>query len=148
MLWDKAFRREAIFRPSSGVLNEAINSGNLSIISNEFLRNTLSSWEADLQHLRQQEETVFDFRMKCYDHLRELGNFRQILDNSVDTETWYELMPSQFNTSNVNLLKSQVFENDLVIFLGTSVYLNANFLSPLKTEIIEITKQIKSELNQ
>ena len=99
-LWDKAFRREAIYRPSLGVLNEAINSGNLSILSNNELRNTLASLDADLQQLRQQEETVFDFRLQCYNSIRNIGSFRKVLDNIKDTEDWYNLSPSKFKNSN------------------------------------------------
>ena len=135
--WDKAFKREAIFRPSLGVLNEAINTGNLSIIKNIELRNFLSSFDAELQQLRKQEETVFDFRMECYQSLRNSGNFRKILDDIMDTETWYKLSSSPFENSNKSLLQSERFENDIVLFIGTSVYLENNFLIPLKNRMDE-----------
>lgn len=145
--WNKAFRQEAIYRPSLGVLNEAINSGNLSIIKNNELRNILSSFEADLQQLRKQEETVFDFRLKCYQSLRNSGNFRKILDNVKDTETWYKLSPSPFENSNKLLLQSETFENDIVLFIGTSVYLENNFLIPLKNRMSESLQILDSEID-
>ena len=123
--WDKAFKREAIFRPSLGV------------IKNIELRNFLSSFDAELQQLRKQEETVFDFRMECYQSLRNSGNFRKILDNIMDTETWYKLSSSPFENSNKSLLQSERFENDIVLFIGTSVYLENNFLIPLKNRMDE-----------
>ena len=145
-LWDKAFRREAIYRPSLGVLNEAINSGNLSILSNNELRNTLASLDADLQQLRQQEETVFDFRIQCYKTLRNIGTFRKVLDNLKDTEGWYNLPSSKFKNSNKKLLQSETFENDLVLFIGTSVYLGNNFLTPLKEKLIYCIDILDSEI--
>jgi len=145
-LWDKAFKKEAIYRPSLGVLNEAINSGNLSIISNNELRNILASLDADIQQLRQQEETVFGFRLQCYKALRNIGSFRKVLDNLKDTEGWYNLPPSKFKNSNKELLKSETFENDLVLFIGTSVYLGKNFLLPLKEKMIYCIDILNSEI--
>ena len=145
--WDKAFRQEAIFRPSLGVLNEAINSGNLSIITNTELRTFLSSFNAQLQQLRKQEETVFDFRLQCYQSLRNEGNFRKILDNVMNTETWYKLPSSPFENSNKSLLQSEQFENDIVLFIGTSVYLENNFLIPLKNKMSECIQILNSEIN-
>ena len=145
-IWDKTFRREAIFRPSLGVLNEAINSGNLSIIKNNELRNLLASLDADIQQLQQQEKTVFDFRIQCYNSLRNIGSFRKILDNLKDTEGWYKLSPSKFKNSNKKLLQSETFENDLVLFIGTSMYLGKNFLVPLKEKLIYCLDILNSEI--
>ena len=145
--WNKAFRQEAIYRPSLGVLNEAINSGNLSIIKNTQLRNILSSFDAELQQLRKQEDVVFDFRMDCYKNIRNSGNFRKILDNIVDTETWYTLSSSPFKNSNKSLLQSEKFENDIVLFIGTSVYLENNFLLPLKKRMNLCIQILNSEIN-
>lgn len=145
-IWDKAFRKEAIFRPSLGVLNEAINSGNLSIINNNELRNLLASLDADIQQLQQQEETVFNFRIQCYNSLRNIGSFRKILDNIKATEGWYKLSPSKFKNSNNKLLQSETFENDLVLFIGTSVYLGKNFLIPLKEKLIYCLNILNSEI--
>ncbi|MCW5518091.1 DUF6090 family protein [Muriicola sp. Z0-33] len=146
--WDKAFRQEAIYRPSLGVLNEAINSGNLSIVRNNELRNILSSFDAELQQLRKQEETVFDFRLECYRSLRNSGNFRKILDNLKDTETWFKLSSSPFENSNKVLLQSERFENDIVLFIGISVFLENNFLIPLKNRMSESIQILNAEINK
>ena len=145
--WDNAFRQEAIYRPSLGVLNEAINSGNLSIIRNNELRNILSSFDAELQQLRKQEETVFNFRLECYQSLRNSGNFRKILDNIKDTETWFKLSSSPFESSNKVLLQSERFENDLVLFIATSVFLENYFLIPLKNRMSESIQILNTEIN-
>jgi hypothetical protein len=145
-LWDQALKIEAIYRPGSGVIKEAINSGSISLIQNEELRKKLSSIDAELQELRFQEETVFTIRMECYRHLRENGSFRKILDNTADTETWYQLSKSQFHTSNLNLLQSVKFENDLLLFIGTSVYLEKRFLIPMKSSLEHTLRLISEEI--
>ena len=145
-LWDKTFKVDAIYRPGSGVLSEAINSGSLSIIQNRELKTALASWEARIEQLKVHEENVFLFRMAAYDHLRENGNFRKILDHSRDTETWYQLENSAFSSSNKKLLRSSQFENDLLLFIGTSVYFEYKYLLPmeeyLKSSIELLNKEI------
>ena len=74
-------------------------------------------------------------------------NFRKILDNIVDTETWYTLSSSPFKNSNKSLLQSEKFENDIVLFIGTSVYLENNFLLPLKKRMNLCIQFLNSEIN-
>ncbi len=145
-IWDKTFRVDAIFRPSSGVLSEAINSGNLSIIQNRELKTALASWEAKIEELKVHEENVFLFRMAAYDHLRENGNFRKILDHSRETEIWYQLENSPFPSSNKTLLRSSQFENDLLLFIGTSVYFEYKYLIPLEEYLKSSIELLNKEI--
>jgi hypothetical protein len=145
-LWDKTFKVDAIYRPSSGVLSEAINSGSLSIIQNRELKTALASWEARIEQLKVHEENVFLFRMAAYDHLREHGNFRKILDHSRDTETWYQLKNSAFSSSNKKLLRSSQFENDLLLFIGTSVYFEYKYLLPLEEYLKSSIELLNKEI--
>jgi hypothetical protein len=64
-LWYNALAREAVYKPSLGVLNEAISTGSLSIIKNIALRDFFASIESDLQLLKTQEEGVYLFRLEC-----------------------------------------------------------------------------------
>lgn len=136
--WDSTFKTEAIYRPGTGVLNEAMNSGSISLISNAELRERLSAISAELQQLRFQEELVLRFRMECYNHLRTKGNFRRVLDLTNENETWYQLGPSRFRADNKDLLRAQQFENDLMLFIGTSVYLKNKFLYPMRSNLEQI----------
>ena len=144
--WNNALRREAIYRPGLGVLNEAINSGNLSVIKNSELRNILFSFDAELQQLRKQEEVVFDVRMKCYDILSNYGSFRKLLDNIMDTASWYSNPSSAFENSNTSILQSEKFENDLVFFIAASKYFENNFLIPLEQRIGDCIKILDAEI--
>ena len=148
MLWDKTFKVEAIYRPGTGVVTEAINSGSISLVQNGELRKKLSAIDAEIQELKFQEETVFQFRMECYNHLRENGNFRKILDHTSEIETWYQLSKSEFDTSNLFLLQSNQFENDLLLFIGTSVYLENKFLIPMRSNIEHTLLLINTQLEE
>ena len=139
--------RDAIFRPSLGILNEAINSGNLSIIKNTELRSILSSFDAELQQLRMQEESVFDIRLDCFQSVINHGNFRKILENLGNILSYYQLSPSPFSNSNKELLQSEILENKIVMFIGTSMYLEDGFLIPLKSRMSNCLDILNSEIN-
>ena len=146
-LWYNAFAREAVYKPSLGVLNEAISSGSLSIIKNIELRDFFASLESELQLLKTQEETVYNWRTQCLQTTKELGNIRIILFDTLDSERAEKLGASAFENSNMNLLQSNTFENDIVFFIGTSNYLQTGFLIPLKTKMTNSMKLLNTELN-
>ena len=143
----EALMRDAIFRPSLGILNEAINSGNLSIIKNTELRSILSSFDAELQQLRMQEESVFDIRLDCFQSVINVGNFRKILENLGNVLSYYKLSPSPFQNSNKELLQSEILENKIVLFIGTSLYLEDGFLIPLKSRMSNCIDILNAEIN-
>ncbi len=144
----QALMSEAIFRPSLGILNEAINSGNLSIIKNTKLRSILSSFDAELQQLRQQEEAVYEQRIVSFRTFESIGNFKTILGNIKNALSSYQLTKSHFQGSNIELLHSERFENNIVMFLGTSMYLEGSFLIPLDNRISECIEILNAEINE
>jgi hypothetical protein len=146
-LWYNALAREAVYKPSLGVLNEAISTGSLSIIKNIALRDFFASIESDLQLLKTQEEGVYLFRLECLKTTRELGNVRIALFDAMETEIAEKLGISSFENSNKELLQSKKFENDLVFFIGTTNLLQTAFLLPLKDKMTEAMKILNTELN-
>jgi hypothetical protein len=146
-LWYNALAREAVYKPRLGVLNEAISSGSLSIIKNIQLRDFFASVESDFQLLKSQEETVFQFRQQCFRTSRELGNVRMALFGTLKSEYAERLGDSSFENSNVELLQSKVFENDIVFFIGTTNHLQTGYLLPLKDKMDSALKLLKTELN-
>ncbi len=145
-LWYNALAREAVYKPSLGVLNEAISTGSLSIIKNIALRDFFSSIESDLQLLKTQEESVYQFRLECLKTTRELGNVRIALFNTLKSENAEKLGISSFENSNKELLRSKKFENDIVFFIGTTNHLQTTFLLPLKDKITDAMKILNTEL--
>ncbi len=146
-LWYNAFAREAVFKPSLGVINEAISSGSLSIIKNIKLRDFFASIESELQLLKSQEETVYNWRMQCFQTTRELGNVRILLFNTLESEIAKKLGASSFENSNIELLQSKAFENNIVFFIGTTNHLQTGFLIPLKNKMDDSMKILNTELN-
>lgn len=142
-----ALAREAVYKPSLGVLNEAISTGSLSIIKNIALRDFFASIESDLQLLKTQEEGVYQFRLECLKTMKELGNVRNVLFDALESEIAQKLGKSSFENSNKELLQSKKFENDIVLFIGTTNHLQTAFLSPLKDKITEAMKLLNTELN-
>ena len=146
-LWYNALAREAVYKPSLGVLNESINSGSLSIIKNIQLRDFFASLESELQLLKSQEESVYQFRQKCLETTRELGNVRIALFDTLESENAEKLGNSSFENSNSELFQSKAFENDIVFFIGTTNYLQSGFLIPLKSKMDNAMELLNIELN-
>ena len=145
-LWYNAFAREAVYKPSLGVINEAISSGSLSIIKNMKLRDFFASIESELQLLKTQEESVYNWRTQCLKTTRELGNLRIILFDTLESEIAKKLGASSFENPNVELLQSKTFENDVVFFIGTTNHLQTGFLIPLKDKMNDAMKLLNIEL--
>jgi hypothetical protein len=146
-LWYNALAREAVYKPSLGVLNEAISSGSLSIIKNIQLRDFFASIESDFQLLKSQEETVFQFRQQCFRTSRDLGNVRMALFGTLKSEYAEKLGKSSFENSNADLLQSKEVENDIVFFIGTTNHLQTGYLLPLKEKMDDAIKLLNKELN-
>lgn len=142
-----ALAKEAAYKPSLVVLNEAINTGSLSIIKNSALRDFFASIESDLQLLKIQEEGVHKFRSECVKTMSEIGNVRIILFDAWESEIAEKLGISSFENSNKELLQSKKFENAIVFFIGSTNQLQTAFLSPLKDKITEAMKLLNTELN-
>ena len=145
-LWYNALAREAVYKPSLGVLKEAISSGSLSIIKNIQLRDFFASIESELQLLKSQEATVFQFRQQCFKTTRDLGNVRVALFNTLKPETAEKLGKSSFENSNADLFQSKTFENDIVFLIGTTNHLQTGYLIPLKDKMDDAMKLLNTEL--
>ncbi|WP_432410516.1 DUF6090 family protein [Rasiella sp. SM2506] len=146
-LWYNTFAREAVYKPSLGVINEAISSGSLSIIKNSKIRDFFASMESELQLLKSQEETVFNWRMQCFQTTRELGNVRILLFNTLEPEVAEKLGESSFENSNMALVQSKTFENDIVFFIGTTNHLQTGFLLPLQLKMNDAMTLLNTELH-
>ena len=145
-LFGSAFKHEIAYTPGNGVLKELINTGNLSLIKNQTLRTTLSSWGAKLQRLYYQQLQVEKIRQKIYDIIMDTGNFRKLLDVTREDEPWYQLSDSQFLQGNISLLSSPQFENNLVLFIGSSTYLDFSFYQEHKIKLQELRTLVSNQI--
>jgi uncharacterized protein DUF6090 len=139
-----AIRTEVQYRPSSGVLDEIINSGKLGIFSNQSLRTSLSSWDGIIFKIRFQEQELTRHRYGLYDILMAKGNSRRAFYDTYGE--MFEIAQSKFEKGNLDLLNSVEFENQLFVFLATSRFSNEGYYPSLKEEIDKILQLIEDEL--
>lgn len=132
------------FQPSLSV----INSGQLTLISNEELKNAFLSIDAKVQHYRDNESTVTEIRWDCTLQFLEAGNFRKGIDYLIDTKNWYSTQESAFENTNYTLLSSRQFENKLVLFLATSLTSEEQHLKPMSEMFNSILVMLDEELKK
>ena len=147
-LFGAAFKHEISYTPSTGVLNELVNTGDLSLISSQLLRTKLSSWEAELETLNHQEQQLEKSRQRIYELMLSAGNFRKMLDVTREDEPWYTVRDGDFTGSSLQLLRKPEFENNLILFIGASAYLDFAFYQEHKKQLKNLQGLISSELNQ
>ena len=139
-----ALQERTEFQPSLSI----INSGQLTIISNEALKNALLSINAKVQHYKDNENTVTKIRWDCTTQILEEGNFRKAADIVIDTKEWYSSNGSPFENSSFDLLRSRQFENRLVLFLATSLTSEHEHFQPMYHLFVSINEMIDQELEK
>ncbi|MET1258293.1 DUF6090 family protein [Flagellimonas sp. DF-77] len=125
-----------------------INSGQLTIITNETLKNALLSIDAKVEHFRENEKTVTDIRWDCTQQTLKEGNFRKAADYVIDFSNWYGNTESPFENTNFELLRSRPFENKLTLYLATSLTSEVEHLKPMALDFEIIQKTLEEELEQ
>ena len=136
---------EIQYRPGSGVVNEIISSGKLSVFRNAELKNALASLDGLLLNVRYQEK-------------EELGAVRQSIISLVQHSdissrkmvfeanfASFDIDGGKFTNSTLPLLKSIPFDNLLTQFIFTSGYMEYRY-GILKDEIEKIINIIDHQL--
>ncbi|TBW27192.1 hypothetical protein EZJ28_12555 [Gramella sp. KN1008] len=137
---------EIDYNPNNSLLNELINSGRLKDFSNAQLGKNLTSWESYIQSVHRQESDLREQREKMLDFLRkEQNSIRNILDETgVSDEIGLE--QSADDHSNLGILDSGEFENNLLIYILTGMRTETSQYLPLLEEIDRILVLIDSGL--
>lgn len=144
-----SFSFEIAYSPNNSLLNEIMNSGGLKNISNPELRKHLTSWESRIQSIHRQEQTLREQRDRIIDIFRNgQGSIRTILDDAGITTGEMKLKKSQEFVSNLPVVKSQEFENNLLLFILTGMITENTHYRPLLDEIDSILGLISSEIKQ
>ena len=138
----RAMQREVQYRPNSGVIDEIISSGKLSIFESKKIRKIVSSWSGLMLRVRFQEGELNGPRMDLLKIMNVDGNMKNAVSNVFGDA--FEFSKSKFKSSNLSLLQSNRFENKLVGFIGTSKFLNSNYYTKLKKEILNSIQLIES----
>ncbi|WOJ93771.1 DUF6090 family protein [Congregibacter variabilis] len=138
-----ALDNEVQYRPGTGIINEVISSGSLSIISNPRLKKALASLDGMMLKVRFQEsEEVAPARRALFDLADSSVSLRRmradVRGDQVDR--------GRFLDSNLRLLQSRKFDNLLNRFIATSRYLGTDYYAQLEQQIREIIQIIDEQL--
>jgi len=137
---------EVQYRPGSGVVNEIISSGKLSIFRNAKLKNALASLDGLLLNVRYQEKEELGSARQNIISLVQHSNIssrRMVADADIGS---FDVDRGKFTNSSLPLLKSIPFDNLLTQFIFTSGFMEYRY-GLLKSEIENIINIIESQLN-
>jgi len=140
------FSPDISFNPNNSLLDEIINSGSLKDISNTRLRVRLTNWISTIEDVSKQEQELAIQREKVLDIFRRNDNsLRTILDlTGVNKDIGIEKMKQP--ESNLKLLDSREFENNILMFILTSKGTEEAHYLPLMDELNTILDLIDKEI--
>jgi len=144
----QALSYELAYNPNNSLLGELISSGRLETLSDSRLRHHLTSWASFVESVHRQERNLRSERERTTELLRTgEGSVRSILVYSGEMS----LEPGRGGRaglhSNLPLLKSRAFENNLLLFLLTARDTETVHYAPLRDEIETILGLIDSGLD-
>lgn len=143
-----ALSYEIAYNPNNSLLTEILNSGGLEDISNAKLRLQLTSWDSYIQSLHRQEAALREQREKIVDIFRsERGSIKTILEKS-GIASKMELPQAKELPSNLQLIRSREFENNLLLFILSGRSTETQQYRPLLREIDRILFIIDDELKK
>ncbi|UWX53768.1 DUF6090 family protein [Maribacter litopenaei] len=138
------FKIEPRYTPNQGAVQEIINSGRLSVLSDDLLRKAISSWQSSLESVKRQETYVVERRDIGHDFFLKGGNFRRHLD--IIDDALLDPTPSKFPDNDFKFLENREFESQLYLFIVASKNLNVAFYEPLRERINTIINLINNDL--
>jgi len=143
-----AFAFDISFNPNNSLLEEMINSGSLKDISNPRLRILLTNWISFMEDVSKQEIMLDTERDKIIDMFRSDMNSIKTIYDLTGVSSELGLPESSEQTSNRNLLLSKEFENNMLMFILTSIKTETTHYNPLMQSIDEILKTIDTEIKE
>ncbi len=136
------YSTDIAFNPNNSLLQEMINSGNLKNLSNPELRIQLTNWVSTIEDIRRQEEELGIQRIKVLDMFRTNNySLRTIFEKAGVSES-LGLPNTEITESNLSLLDSKEFENNVLMFIITSYATEEVHYRPLMQDLDKILKLI------
>ncbi|MDX1331513.1 MAG: DUF6090 family protein [Robiginitalea sp.] len=137
---------EIAYNPNNSLLAELIGSGRLETLSDPQLRNHLTSWAPSLESVHRQEGNLRMQRERTLDLWRgPEGSIRTILVHS-GVASGMDIGQEAPLHSNLPVLKSRAFENNLLLFMLAAVDTEEAHYDPLRREIEHILGLIEAGL--
>lgn len=140
------FSSDISFNPNNSVINEMINSGSLKDISNNKLRKYLTNWKATLDDIKRQEDELSTQREKVLDMFRKENTSLKTIFNHVGITKELDILNNKKSYSNLNLLASKEFENNVLMFVLTAKATEESHYIPLMEDINTILKLLETEI--
>lgn len=141
------FSSDISFNPNNSLLNEIINSGSLKDISNKDLRIQLTNWISTIEDVTKQENELGIQREKVLDIFREDGNSLRTIFELTGVNEELGLKETELNFSNLDLLDSRKFENNILMFILTVKAMEKAHYEPLMEDLNSILLLIDNEIN-
>ena len=143
-----SFVSDISFNPNNSLLNEMLNSGSLKDLSNPVLRIDLTNWISTLEDIVKQENELAIQREKVLDMFRNNENSIRIIFDLAGVNASLDLPKSNKVSSNLHLLDSQEFENNILTFILTAYATeNAHYI-PLMENLNAILELLEAEIKE
>jgi hypothetical protein len=141
-----AFSSDIAFNPNNSFLIEMINSGNLKNISNPKLRILLTNWTSTMEDITRQERDLGIQRERVLDLFRTGNNSLKTVLIQAGVYRDLGLMEEKTLPSNLALLSSTEFENNLLMFILASIATENAHYAPLLRDLEDIQILIEKEI--
>lgn len=134
------------FRPAIGVVDDILNSGQLSIISDNELRRKLSKWKVLLDRVYKQEGIVEEHRERIKEITIQHGNLTEhFIQTGFAQANEIDFGKHQFSDPGSTLLQNQTLTNIVLLKFASSTSLLKRYQS-IKGEIKTTLDLIEKEL--
>ncbi|MFC4632499.1 hypothetical protein ACFO3O_01165 [Dokdonia ponticola] len=142
----RSFSSDISFNANNSLLNEIINSGSLKDIANDTLRVLLTNWESTLEDVARQEQELGVQRVRVLDMFRTNEYSIKTIFEQTNPNSELNYHKADSNVSNLNLLKSLEFENNMLMFYLTSKATETSHYTPLMNELNSILALLETEI--
>ena len=141
------FAFDLAFNPNNSLLNEMISSGSLKDLTNPDLRIHLTNWFSILEDIAKQENELGLQRENVLDIIRgKEYSLRTILEETGVLQELTGLENRMHSSSNLELLSSVEFENNVLMYILASYATETAHYQPLMQELDTILALIEGEL--
>ncbi|WP_338359028.1 DUF6090 family protein [Yeosuana marina] len=140
------FSSDISFNPNNSLLSEMISSGSLKDISNTTLRIKLTNWISTIEDVSKQESELGIQREKVLDIFRTNKNSLRTIFDLTGISQEIGLQKMEQSVSNLDLLKSRKFENNILMFILTTNAMEKAHYEPLMKDLESIIELIENEI--
>jgi len=140
------FSSDISFNPNNSLLSEMISSGSLKDISNTTLRIKLTNWISTIEDVAKQESELGIQREKVLDIFRTNENSLRTIFDLTGISQEMGLQKVEQRVSNLDLLKSRKFENNILMFMLTANAMEKAHYEPLMNDLDSILELIENEI--